>query len=187
MTSMPLPLSIKASAQRKIVFDPPQYIVEGIGQVLSAHALIEHFVQHLLYDLMVAHAHVGRIAIGRRDPAVHFKSIRRLMGAWNVAVPMNLEEFESEIRRHTRERNALAHGVWVFSPNGEIALSRTEGYYDTEEGERDAAILPDWFVPPSDWFSNLRNKMMETTQKVRDLKTIIWPSLPPLPDISRWE
>jgi hypothetical protein len=183
----PLPLSIKASTQRKIVLEPPEHITDGIGQVITAHAIIEHYIEHLLYDLMVAHAHVGRIAIARRDPALNFKSIRRLMGAWNIVAQINLEEFETEIRRHTRERNALAHGVWVHLEGGEIALIKKEGYYDTEEGDRDAAILPDRFVLPENWFSDLRKKMMETAQKVRDLRKTVAPSLPRLPDISRWQ
>jgi hypothetical protein len=95
---MALPLSIKATAQFPIVTDLPPEIASGIGKVVSAHAVVEHAVQHLLYHLMVAHAHVGRIAIAKRDPAVHMGSVKSLLSAWGKCYFVLPETVSSVVR-----------------------------------------------------------------------------------------
>jgi hypothetical protein len=181
-----LPVSISAAAMYSYVIDLPQNITEGIGLVVSAHAILETRVQELLFDLMVVHYHAGRIAFAYRDPSVLFKTIVSLIVAWGIRPSIDAQKLAEEIGGHTRRRNELAHCIWIKLPDGSIALRLTEGNYDTADGTHSRATLPQPFVPPKNYFSSTREGILSTVQKISNLKDEVKPSLPPLPDISQW-
>lgn len=173
MAKTKIPHSAMRGGTFPIALKLPSHINEGIGKVVAAHGVLENRVQELLFDLMKVGYPQGRVAFEYRHPAQMFGIIRRLLDLWGIQVDANLEDFESEIRRRSRERDKLAHGVWVKLPSGDLGLRVTEGQIKTDAGIHDRAYLPEVQEVPEDYFKNTRTEIMATAIKVGDLQKVV--------------
>ena len=166
-----IPVSAMKGDMYTIVADLPRYVLQGIGQVVAAHALLENRVQELLFDAMKVDYPQGRVAFENyRDPAVLFGIVRKLMDSRGIKVEENLQDLEDNIRSCTRDRNILAHSIWLRRPDGTIALRQTEGQFSTPDGIHVRAFLPESRIVAAEEYGNYRNAILMTTEAISRLK-----------------
>jgi hypothetical protein len=184
-----IPVAEMQGGSLPVVLDLPSPYYEGIGKVASAHAFLESRMQEFLFDLMAIDYPIGRVVFEYGDPARVFGSIRKLLDLWGIEIKQklldaetqtklqNLEQFETEIRSHSRQRNNLVHCVWMTMPDGQLALRVTEGQYQTDQGIHDRAFLPQPNFIPVEWFNWQRELILRTTKKLMDIQTEVKPQL----------
>jgi hypothetical protein len=184
-----IPVAAMQGGAFPLVIDLPPPYYEGIGKVASAHAILENRVQELLFDLMAVDYPIGRVAFEYRHPAVLFGLVRRLLDLRGIQIKQtlldvehdakeqNLQEVEDEIRSHSRERDKLAHGVWLVMPNAQLALRVTEGQFTTEAGIHDRAFLPEPHLVPVPWFDWQRLLTLKTAKKISDVRAEVKPQI----------
>jgi hypothetical protein len=173
-----IPVSAMVGGEFPIVIDLPTEITNGIGRVVAAHAVLENRVQELLFDAMKVDYPQGRVAFENyRDPAVLFGIIRKLFDSWGIQIDINLQDLETDIRSCTRERNILAHGVWVRDAPDRIALRVTEGQFTTEAGIHVRAFLPETQGIADDFWEPTRTRILQVAKVVIAIQQTVKPAL----------
>jgi hypothetical protein len=130
-----IPVSAITGVGSPIVFNLPAQIYEGIGKVIATAAILEQQVSELLFDQINCEYPEGRVAFKYAGASKMFKTIRRLLDLHGITPTINVVALENTIRdEYEKRRDILAHGVWVQTEQGGIALASYRG--KTRAGRR---------------------------------------------------
>jgi hypothetical protein len=165
----PLPASDEKVDRLLPAVDLPISYYKGIGRVIAAHAILENNVSELVFDLMKIGSPEGRVAFEYRAASTMFALVRKLLALRGIEPNLNVADLGDQISDLCKARDQLAHGLWV-KRNGMIALRLTEGTYDTPEGRRSRAILPEGKTLPDNYFEHTRQLILDTAGIVNDLR-----------------
>lgn len=180
---VPLPKDPKAAGMFTTLVDLPSNIYEGIGKVISAHALLENCISETLFDLLGIDYPEGRVAFTYRAASAQFGTIRRLIELHGISVPFDLIAMDDNIEAACTARDQYAHGVWI-QRSGVPALRLTKGTYLTEEGHRSRATLPQGVMVHPTAYDEQRRITLEVVEAVQTLQTAIRAALQALRDKS---
>jgi hypothetical protein len=143
-----LPASAIPASQYPVAQELPSHVYEGIGKVVWAHGLLEMQVSDLLFEMAEIDSPVGRVAFRYQAASERFKLVRRLITLHGLESPVNLNELLEQITECCNARDQFAHGVWINTPDGRLALRLTRGDYETPDGMADRSFIPQSvFVP----------------------------------------
>jgi hypothetical protein len=123
-----------------VLVDLPPNIYEGIGKIITAHALLENCVSETLFDLMQIDYPEGRVAFGYRAASAQFAIIRRLIELHGIKVPFDLTAMDDNIEAACTARDQYAHGLWI-ERSGIPALRLTKGMYQVLREERGRPLI----------------------------------------------
>jgi hypothetical protein len=87
--------------------------------------------------------------------------VRSLLDVRGIKPSINVVELEDQIRELCAARDQLAHGIWS-ELDGRVGLVRTEGTYETAEGRRSRAVLPQGMNLPEGYFDKTREVILST-------------------------
>jgi hypothetical protein len=158
---LPLSASSRKAAAFPILVELPLSIFKGIGKVTAAHAMLEHLVSEIVFDLLKIEYAVGRSAFAYRAASTQFTLVRSLLDVRGIKPSINVVELEDQIRELCAARDQLAHGIWS-ELDGRVGLVRTEGTYETAEGRRSRAVLPQGMNLPEGYFDKTREVILST-------------------------
>jgi len=176
-----LPKDPKVAETFPVLIELPANIYEGIGKIITAHALLENFVSETLFDLLTIDYPEGRVAFADRAASAQFDIVRRLIELHGIKVPFDLKALDKSIEAACTARDQFAHGVWL-ERSGIPALRLTKGTYDTAEGQRSRATLPQGMLVDPTVYDEQRHVTLEVAAAVRDLQTSIRAALQALPN-----
>jgi hypothetical protein len=167
----PLPLSASSgkSAQFPILTELPLSVYKGIGKVIATHAALEHVISEIVFDLLKIEYAVGRTAFAYRAASTQFTLVRSLLDVRGIKPKIDIIALEDQIRELCSARDQLAHGIWS-ELDGRVGLVRT---YDTPEGRRARAILPQGMNMQERYFDGTREVILSTLTVLQELKVEI--------------
>jgi hypothetical protein len=87
--------------------------------------------------------------------------VRSLLDVRGIKPSINVVELEDQIRELCAARDQLAHGIWS-ELDGRVGLVRTKGTYETAEGRRSRAVLPQGMNLPEGYFDKTREVILST-------------------------
>lgn len=110
-----------------ITIDLPSSLFRQIGRVVAAHALVEWILNRIVYRLLRLKPVEGRIAV--RDPRTtdRLDMITDLLTLNNIAVQTDTKTLREVLDKCYRERDELAHGVWVIDREAGKLFLRLSG------------------------------------------------------------
>jgi hypothetical protein len=164
-----IPLSAHRASAFPVVFELPSKVYEGIGKIVSAHAVLETLVSELVYELMEIEYPQGRVVLRYQAASERFKTARRLLTLHGITPGVDTTDLFKQIENCCNYRDQFSHGIWVQAPDG-LALRLTRGEYETDEGTADRSFVPQaTFIPDTSYEEN-RNTILSTVQAVARLK-----------------
>jgi hypothetical protein len=178
-----LPVDTKVAGIFNATSDLPRNIFEGIGRVVSAHALLENAVSKVLFDLMRVDYPEGRVAFGYSSASKQFSAVMRLIELHGIKPEFKLSVMKESIEACCTARDQLAHGLWI-ERSGILCLTLTKGTYSTAEGDRSREILPEGAVVHPGYFLEQQHAILVTTAEVQELQNAVKSLLQTLPDRS---
>ena len=178
---IPLPKDPKAGGTFPVLIDLPPNILEGIGKIITAHALLENCIAETLFDLVKIDYPEGRVAFGYRAASSQFDIIRRLIDLHGIDVPFDLTAMDRNIEAACTARDQFAHGIWI-ERSGIPALRLTKGSYQTQEGHRSRATLPQGALVSPDTYEKQRQVTLAIVVAVQELQKAIRAALQALPN-----
>jgi hypothetical protein len=165
-----LPIHAIPTTAYKIITDLPPSLYDGIGKIVSAHAVLEDRVSQLLFGLMEIDESIGRTSLAYRAAIERFKTAKTLIDFHGLAIVTPLNRLEDQIKDCCDLRDQFAHGVWIEGKNGELAVRLTRGTYETPEGKADRRFVPEGKIISDDtYWDRSRTVILSTVRGVNDL------------------
>lgn len=133
---------------------------------------MEHVISEIVFDLLKIEYAVGRTAFAYRAASTQFTLVRSLLDVRGIKPKIDIIALEDQIRELCSARDQLAHGIWS-ELDGRVGLVRTDGTYDTPEGRRARAILPQGMNMQERYFDGTREVILSTLTVLQELKVEI--------------
>lgn len=166
-----LPVKKIPATTYPMVVELPADIYEGIGKIVSAHAILETQVWETLFDISKLEYPIGRVLTRYQAAGERFKTIRRLLDLHGITPSMNTNQLFDQIADCCDARDQFAHGVWTrVPPNNKLALRLTRGDYETPDGKADRSFIPEATFLPDGYFDQMRRTILGTIEVVMKLK-----------------
>lgn len=173
-----LPVDPTKAAMYGILAELPERYYTGIGRVIQAHAILENRVSETMFDIMKIGYAEGRVAFKYRAASTQFDLVVDLVHLRGLKPSIDLNALRDQIKDCCEARDQLGHCVWVRDSDI-IGIRLTDGHYETPEGKRSRAVLPEGKVLADDYFEAQRQLTMETVEIVQalknELKTLLQP------------
>lgn len=96
-----------------IVTDLPISLLREIGRVTVTYANLEDRLSKVIYLLLDIDPKRGRLAVREPRATDRLEVIRDLMQLSNITVSIDMQNLAANMSRIQRERDQLAHGIWV--------------------------------------------------------------------------
>jgi hypothetical protein len=99
-----------------------------MGRVIAAHALVERKLNRIIYRFLSLRPVEARIAIREPRTTDRVDMIADLLSLYDLKVSTNLDALKQALDKCYKERDALAHGVWLKDEKtGHIFLRLSSG------------------------------------------------------------
>lgn len=169
-----LPLSAIQGGKFPVLIDLPQEIYQGIGKVVSAHAILETQITELLFELSQIKFPVGRVTFRYQAASERFKIAMKLFTLHGIRADVNLNDLRDKIIECCNARDQFAHGILVHNKRtGLSALRLTRGEYETLEGRADRSFIPQAITIDDDYYDRTRKMILKTAKVIIDLKNTV--------------
>ncbi len=163
----------------------PAHIRRGIGQVCSAHAVLELTMEQILSDTLRLDYGLGRLSLPNEGPLAQFKIAKRLFNYWDFKPSISIATIYKELEDCAIIRNELAHGIW-FKFSGNYYVREIVGdYKDDDAGQISRALLPTSKPVDAHYCYEAAQriqgatKMLQTVQQEINSALISWPRTTP--------
>ena len=116
-----------------IKYKLPADMLEKIGHIMVSFSYIEYLLSRIMYDLLEIGQKEGRLAI--KEPRAHerVEIIADIAALKNIETEIDLSDLEKLIENLERERNLVAHGLWMEHPTtGQLFLRITKGSWQPD-------------------------------------------------------
>lgn len=115
----------------------PDDIFRAIGRVIFSHAVLENYLDGFAHAALEVSRKEGRIAIKSRGPLTErFDLITDLMKVHEATCAVEIKSLRNRIEDCSRQRDQLAHGIWVRIPDGRVMLRVVKGSWQPVEGQK---------------------------------------------------
>jgi hypothetical protein len=126
----------------RAVLDLPASLLREIGRVITAHSVVELYLNNIVYDLIGLDPTIGRLAVREPRAADRVDLIAKLMTLKGFTTTIDMKELRKTIDKCTTERDQLAHGVWGPNPRtGVLHLRLVRGTQEIEKGRHVSRII----------------------------------------------
>jgi hypothetical protein len=134
-------------------------LYEHIGRIVSAHAQIEWVLNRIVYSLLKIEPVHGRIAVREPRTTDRLDMITDLMKLMGIGVPTDVIGLRTLLEGCYKERDCLAHGIWVHDKTLNINFLRI--------------ISGNWQPPGTNQKSKRRIDLEATKYDVTDAKAVL--------------
>ena len=119
----------------------PDNLLREIGRVVFAHAVLENHLTGFAHAALQVSRKEGRIAV--REPRLtdRFEMILDLMAVHEVSCTVDTTVLRKRIEDCSRQRDQLAHGIWVQVPDGRTLLRLTKGNWQPVKGQKAKRLI----------------------------------------------
>ena len=100
---------------------PAAYSME-IGRIITRWAFLESLLKRMAYSVLDVGQKEGRLAVREPRAADHMTMIEELLAVKGLAVAPDFKEIKDNLVPLERNRDALAHGIWVKHPATKIPV-----------------------------------------------------------------
>ena len=162
----------------------PKRYLQGIGKVIVSHSRLEHYLTELIADLQRTDYSIVRQVLDGTSTRDHVTRIAHLLDMWKIIPVVGLEQLRADVEKAAQKRNEVAHGVWLRTPQQNVALRRTRGDRLTSVGQLSRRVIPQ--TPPTkvEMFKAYADYIDGVIDRVRKLQSQAREQLDPWPYIS---
>jgi hypothetical protein len=120
-----------------VTTDLPAALFREIGRVIVAYAKLEHRLSAMLYVLLGVDPKRGRLAVREPRATDRVEVIRDLIQVGKIDVATDMKLLADAVDQAQRERDQLAHGIWLHDPVTKATWLRlTKGSWQPIKGQR---------------------------------------------------
>lgn len=173
---------VMVEAEFSVVKDLPSNLLEGIGQVIVLFSRLEFVLSKIIHDLLGISEKEGRLAVREPRASERVNIIADLLALRNMEVGTDLKKLQTLVENLEKDRNKVAHGIWVKHPKtGELLLRVTKGtWQDGIRGKVKRIIVPEAFEVSPNYLAQIAEQIDQTTIQVLSLAREIVNSTPTL-------
>lgn len=117
--------------------DLPTALFREIGRVIVAYANLEHRLSAVIHTLLGLDPKRGRLAVREPRASDRVEIIKDLIELADIPVSVDLKVLMQTVDKAQRERDWIAHGLWLSDPkHNAIRLRLTKAQWQPVKGQR---------------------------------------------------
>ncbi len=130
-----------------VIHDLPDDIAAVIGRVIVVYSRTEESLKHLLSIALGLQKPEARLALQAMRPDQALTTLTQILGLRHLQLNADVSAIKSTLEEAKRQRDSLAHGIWLRHPDtGETLLRLSKGHWDkakTNSVKISRAIYPE--------------------------------------------
>ena len=107
-------------AEAEIVHDLPDALAAAIGRVVAAYSRLEHKMLMIVALLLQLQKPEARVALRNGRPTDLLDTALQIFALRDIDYRIDAAKLKSSLEAAKRERDLLAHGVWLKQPHSPI-------------------------------------------------------------------